>query len=106
MMITYCKLRPIEWLRENAFEDDQGDFWLSAEEFEAWDSASGGEKYAPEDWLDFVSPFDIGSIRSFGTAKKGEKLPEETDVWFGGLWFIEWAIEKIYTRDEYPEMYL
>jgi len=87
------KIKPLSWFQENAYKDDHGDWWESEEICDNWETDNWSSKDTGTfgDLL-WVYAHNIGTTFNMDNNYPGYK--------------IDWAIEKEYTKEEYPEFYL
>ncbi len=84
----YVRFRSVDWFKENAWEDFDGDYWPTEEDYKLWDKDSSDEDYILSKWIMWQ---DAGKIVSY---KEYEKINPA------------WGIEEEITKEEYPEYYL
>ena len=85
------QLQSLEWLEENAYKDQDDDWWINKEAFEAHENA-GLEDY---DDSELVYEPQVGTLLT-----QAEYLKERKESNF------DWAIRIMYTRQSHPEYFL
>lgn len=80
-------LQPLEWFKENAYEDEVGDYWKSKE-----DANRCVQHAEPDNW--YMSPSSIGKgiidLDEYGPPKNCRK----------------WCTLEKVTKENYPEYFL
>jgi len=71
------KLKPLSWFKENAFEDKEGDFWSANDK-------GTNEYYVPKTFVNTVL---------FNVTPQGYEA-------------FRWAVDKILTKEDYPEYFV
>ena len=85
-------MQNLEWLKENAFQDIDKDWWISEEDYSNFDTHSLEANYRTQELL--YSPA-VGQLMS-----EIEYTVESQES------NIDWAIKEIYTQETHPEYFL
>ena len=85
--LRFFKLKPKKWFKENAFQDEQGDWFESESARNSWTS----------------NPSDMIYIFSSDINLDWVYILDERDY---DDYYIDWAVEYELTKDTYPEYFL
>jgi len=85
------KLKPLNWFKQNAFVDKEGDFWVTEELRNCYDSVH-------------KRLLDIKDTRICVTRDSASALFSHVDK--DDYKNLVWAIDKILTKEEYPEYFI
>ena len=92
-MKAFYLMHDYDWLKKNAYQDIDADWWQDEADFHEFESRAESDRaYAEED---LVYSCNIGRLMT-----EEEYITESKESMF------DWALEKIYTKEEYPEMFL
>ena len=85
------KLKPLDWFKQNAFKDKDGDFWATAESRNSYNNGNGK-----------VSNLLIKHTYVTKRIINAPFLSVDAEVYEN----IAWAVATIITKREYPEYFI
>jgi len=91
-MKAFYQLQDQEWFDKNAYQDLDGDYWKDKADFDEFDDSIEAHQYCDQH---LVFECNVNLLMT-----RRQYILESKESKFG------WAIKKIYTLEEYPEMFL